>query len=220
MPSPYLQKFKDDVNQKEDKYPNTFILESKKEINEVFLTFDDGPDRVNTIKILKILKKEDVKATFFFLGSNIKRYKNIVKQAFIEGHTVAGHGYDHIDFRKLTLNDVYKNQILKTGMLIKEFIGMEYKFFRPPYGAVTEKQITFFQNKGFKIINWSVDSFDWQSSINKTKMIKEVMDNIHKGAIVLLHSGSSNKMTPDTLELLIKKIKKEGYKFSTIDKLF
>jgi peptidoglycan/xylan/chitin deacetylase (PgdA/CDA1 family) len=186
----------------------------------VALTFDDGPDPVYTRKILAILGQHHVKATFFLLGEKIKRYPDVVREIVQAGHAVGGHTYDHPDLRKLTLENA-GSEIAKTQAQFRSAVGFEPDFFRPPFGAVTEDEIAHFGEMGFKLIDWSIDSFDWDLKHNS---VAEILGKInaykHPGAIVLMHAaGPHHQHTVDALPLIIADLEKDGYHFLTVPEL-
>jgi peptidoglycan/xylan/chitin deacetylase (PgdA/CDA1 family) len=217
MPNAYLERFKSDANGKAARFPDVYVLEGSKQEKQIYLTFDDGPDRVNTPKILDILKAEGVQATFFFLGSRIETSPSTVRRAAAEGHMILPHGQTHIDFRKLPFKRVLNKQILPVAKRIETITGKRFpKAFRPPYGAVTDAQIEAFAKAGYRIFNWSVDSFDWMKGRKSDQIVAEVMRYVHPGAIILLHSGAANRQTPGALKTLIALLKKAGYRFATL----
>ena len=100
MPSPHLDHFKKEANRKAARFPDVYILEERTSDKHLYLTFDDGPDRINTPKILDVLKAQGVRATFFFLGERIEAAPEILRRAAAEGHVILPHGKGHVDFRK------------------------------------------------------------------------------------------------------------------------
>ena len=217
MPDSHLERFKQEANRKAARFPQSYILEEKTVQMRLYLTFDDGPDRVNTPKILDILKKEGVKATFFFLGERIEAAPGILRRAAREGHVILPHGNRHVDFRKHPFETVLAQQIRPVAETIEGLTQQHYPLaFRPPYGAVTDKQIEAFAKAGYRIINWSVDSFDWMKGRSSEQIVAEVMRYLHPGAIILLHSGGANRQTPRALGVLIPRLKKAGYRFDTL----
>jgi len=219
MPTPYLEAFKQDANAKEAANPGSYILQAKTDKQELCLTFDDGPDNHITPAVLRVLKNAGVKAAFFFLGEQIEHFPTVVKQALNEGHLVLSHGYRHRDFRKRSSESVEREEIRKSKELIEALGGEDVKMFRPPYGAVTDEQIRYFASRGYRIINWSVDSFDWQKGAKEQEIVDTVLHYAHPGAIILMHSGSANKNSPKALERIIRGLKEKGYRFVRLDKL-
>lgn len=220
MPSPRLEHFKAEANRKAHLFPQTYILQGDEHKKELYLTFDDGPDRRNTPKILDILKTEGVKATFFFLGEQIKRFPAVAARAHSEGHLILPHGLSHVDFRKRSIEALIKEQVLPAAKAVASVTGKEPKAFRPPYGAVTDAQIKALRLAGYRVINWSVDSFDWMRGRTSEQIVSEVEHFVHPGAIILLHSGPANSNTPEALRRLIRRLKDAGYGFGRIDTIY
>lgn len=217
MPNAQLEHFKQEANRKAARFPEVYLLEGAAADKTIYLTFDDGPDRVNTPNILDILKARGVPATFFFLGKRIETAPDILRRAASEGHLILPHGATHVDFRKHPYETVINEQLLPVAARIESLTGLHCpKAFRPPYGAVTDTQIAAFEKAGYRIINWSVDSFDWMRGRPSGLIVREVMRYVHPGAVILLHSGSANRNTPKALEALIPMLRKAGYRFATI----
>lgn len=179
----------------------------------IALTFDDGPNKKETPRLLDILKKEQVKSTFFVLGKNAKAYPEIIKRASAEGHEIENHSWDHPYLTKLSLNDAGK-QIADTDTIITELTKRTPLFLRPPYGAFDTgiKELT-----SHIILLWSIDPQDWKihDSASVEKYIKE---HIKPGDIILLHDIHTTSV--DAAALLIPALKKEGYTFVTVEELF
>lgn len=124
----------------------------------IALTFDDGPSSSVTPGVLDTLKRHNVKATFFVLGSSVIQNPGLVKRELEEGHQVGSHSWDHPQLTKQSTQEVY-NQILKTQKAVFDQTGYFPTTMRPPYGAVN-KQVA--EEIGLPIIQWSVDTEDWK----------------------------------------------------------
>jgi len=210
--------FKNTIEKQAQKYPHTFFLESPIVEKKIYLTFDDGPEKIYTKQILDILKRENIKASFFVIGENINYYPETVKRIIEEGHTIGHHSYDHINFQNYKPEYVFETQIKRTNQILKEKFNIETNLLRPPYGVITNQQIEFFKKLGYKIINWSIDTIDWNLKLDKNNIINRIKDQKHEGAIILMHSGGGNrKNTVESLSEIISILKKENYQFSTID---
>ena len=155
--------------------------------NAVSLTFDDGPDTTITPKVLDILKQYNVKAGFFFMGSRVNLNPQIVRRAYSEGNLILNHSWNHPNFTNEDLTSV-RNQIIMTEEIIKSIIGVRPTFVRPPYGAVNERVLPVITDTNNKAIIWSIDSMDWVQNVDKNTIVKNVLDNVRPGDIVLLHS--------------------------------
>jgi len=176
----------------------------------IVLSIDDGPSQY-TETILDILNKNQVRANFFLVGSEIESYPTMIKKIKNGGHEIGNHSYTHKDFQKMSVEEMYNNEILAFNNLLQNNRGGESFLVRPPYGSVSPKQIEFLKKKGYYIINWSLDTFDWKYKWNDS--LKSVQAKHHKGGIILLHS---NKKAPYLLPEIIRELKEEGYTFVTL----
>lgn len=179
----------------------------------IALTFDDGPSSSVTPGVLDTLKRHNVKATFFVLGSSVIQNPGLVKRELEEGHQVGSHSWDHPQLTKQSTQEVY-NQILKTQKAVFDQTGYFPTTMRPPYGAVN-KQVA--EEIGLPIIQWSVDTEDWKYR-NAGIVTKKVLAVATDGAIVLMHD--IHKTTAASLDTTLTKLKNQGYEFVTIDELY
>ncbi|HFS68230.1 MAG TPA: polysaccharide deacetylase family protein [Flavobacteriia bacterium] len=183
------------------------FLSDKKEI---FLTFDDGPIPVVTEFILDILQKHQVKATFFCVGENIKKYPTIYNRIVNEGHQTGNHTYNHLNGWK-TKTDKYIANVEKCRSV------QESLLFRPPYGKITKKQATILIEKGYKIIMWRLLSGDFDINNDPKKCYQNITNNIKSGDIIVFHDNiKSQEKILQILEKTITTLKNKGYNFKAI----
>ncbi|HAR63883.1 MAG: hypothetical protein DKM50_11345 [Candidatus Margulisiibacteriota bacterium] len=180
---------------------------------KVSLTFDDGPDPVTTPLILDILKKHNIKATFFMIGEKVKRYPEIAAMVVREGHGVGNHTYHHINLNKAS-EDKIINEIEWTQKSIKNATGVTPTLFRPPFGYYDDNALRALNKEKMKIILWSIDPLDYIQKRN-TKIISEVTDKLKKGSIILFHDTSKN--TAKYLDLIINDISNHNYQFDNLN---
>jgi peptidoglycan/xylan/chitin deacetylase (PgdA/CDA1 family) len=197
------------------------IYYKKSSVNQVALTFDDGPDSKYTPQILDILKEHNVKATFFLLGKLSQKYQGVVKRIAREGHTIANHTWSHANLTQLETDEV-EAEVEKTTKIIKEITNRKVNLLRPPYGHFSNELREMFAQTNYEIIHWSVDTLDWRAK-NKQEIIDKVEGQLHNGAIILLHSagGPTQDLTPTVQALpeLIEEIKARGLDLVTVDDL-
>lgn len=179
----------------------------------VALTFDDGPHRTQTPRLLDILKEKNVTATFFVLGKNIGGNEAILVRMTEENHEIANHSWSHPQLTKYSRANVEK-EIQNTNAEILRASGQESKLFRPPYGAYTTATL---KAGNVPFIMWSVDSFDWKHR-NVAKNLKTTMNQLHDGAIILYHD--IHKESVDTIPSLIEAIRAEWYEFLSVSELY
>jgi peptidoglycan/xylan/chitin deacetylase (PgdA/CDA1 family) len=185
---------------------------------QIALTFDDGPTDIS-FKIIQILNKHNVKATFFWLGKNLDQNKEVIKLAEYSGHQIANHSWDHENGWQLSNTELWSRQVEKS---LKEFerTGLgKSSYYRPPYGAITQNQIDYLAAKNIKTILWSITTMDWDPNQNQEgEMFEKFKNHLHNGAIVLLHDfdfGNINAKIKD-LEQMIIYGKTKGYNFVNV----
>lgn len=217
--NPRLARFTRTVAKQAAQFPAGFYLQALKPGRAVALTFDDGPDPKMTPRLLGILAKHKVKATFFLVGQRAALYPALVKAIHEAGHAIGGHGYQHVNLAKRSVTAAWWH-VLTTQKVFESIIGVRPLFYRPPYGAVTNPQVAYFAKRGVKTINWSVDSYDWDRKRNAVdRIIATVLQHAHDGAIILLHSGSWRANTAKALPTIIDKLRARGHTFETIPQL-
>ena len=183
----------------------------------VTLTFDDGPDEVMTPKVLDVLKKYDVKATFFLIGANVDKYPDIVRRVVAEGHIVANHTYSHSGLFPLSSGECVKQELLKCRESIKSVIGRYPMLFRPPFGVTNPIIGRAVKALGLRTIGWSVRSLDTVKGTSREDVCRKVAAKMHPGAIILLHDRCEE--ADRLLEAIILAAKKNDYDFVGLDKM-
>lgn len=168
------------------------IDESEKKI---YLSFDDGPNPITTIPILKILKKYNVLAHFFCVGDNVLKYPNIFQEIKKEGHIIGNHTFNHLNGWKTTLKD-YLDDVEKADEIIQS------TFFRPPYGRLTTGQAKALNQK-YKIIMFDVIPGDFDKNIDSDLCIERIKKTSEKGSIIVLHD---NLKTWDKTQFILPSI--------------
>jgi len=203
------------------KYPDTFKLRGSSQEKKVALTFDDGPDTRFTPKVLDVLKANQVKATFFLLGSQASAYPDVVQRIVREGHVIGNHSYSHANMPKLSV-EKFQYQIERTENILQSQIGYAPKLIRPPYGAINEEQVQWVASHRYMIVNWNVDSLDWKS-LKSDQVLQNIMRQTKPGSIILQHSGGADTQdlsgTVQALGPLISQLKAAGYSFVTVPEL-
>ncbi len=182
----------------------------------IALTFDDGPWPKTTTQILDILKKNNIKATFFWVGRYLQTYPELGKQVAAAGHAIGNHTWSH-QYIKYN-EDGAAREIDRTSSLIEEVTGVKTSMFRPPGGILNNGLTAYAQKKNYAVIMWSADSFDWRTATQS--LIDNVMSQANSGGIVLMHDGGGNRSrTVQALPDIIARLRKEGYKFVTVPEL-
>lgn len=185
----------------------------------VALTYDDGPHPEWTPKMIELLRSKNVKATFYLLGQEIKRFPDIAREIHENGFELGNHTMNHPNFNQSKWNsENITEQLQDTNDLIAEYAGVNKVLtMRPPYGNTPKKLEAVCKDLGLAIIAWDVDTNDWESGVTADDMVENIMKNLKDGSIILMHD--KHKKTYDTTEAVIDKIRAEGYEFVTVSEL-
>ena len=194
-------------------YEDIIIKHGNEDEKVIALTFDDGPDKDFTPQVLDILKKNNVKATFFLIGANTEQEesKKIVKRMYEEGHLIGNHTYRHVDLSKISGREAEK-EIKTTDEAIKKITGHETEFIRPPFGAMPEGE----EDPDKIYVKWTVDSLDWVTK-DTEKIVEKVTADTKEGDVILMHDcyGESVEAALQIVDIM----EKQGYEFVTADEL-
>ena len=184
---------------------------------QIAISFDAAWGNEDTQEILDILKKQDVKATFFMTGGWVESYPDDVKRILEDGHDLGNHSENHKQMSTLSESEC-REEIMKVHEKVKELTGYEMQLFRPPYGDYNNQVINVTYACGYYPIQWNVDSLDW-----KDYGVQEIINTVcnHKslgnGTIILCHNGA--KYTAQALDTMITQLKEKGYEFVPISQL-
>lgn len=201
-----------------EKY-DAFYAEQTEE-KHIYLTFDVGYENGNTASILDTLKKHNVSATFFVVGTYIESDPELVKRMAEEGHIVGNHTWHHPDMSQIAALDTFKKELVDVEDAYREVTGEEMtKFYRPPQGKYSESNLQMAQELGYKTFFWSLAYVDWYDDNQPTKeeAFDKLLGRIHPGAIVLLHSTSDTNSL--ILDELIQKWEEMGYTIRPLTEL-
>lgn len=179
----------------------------------VALTFDDGPHPTVTRKVVELLRKKGIKATFFVLGMNVKKYMDIVQLIADNGNEIGIHSYDHPNFHLMTAAQI-KRQIDDTYDLVVQASAFQPVALRPPYGNLSREAA---RKVDKFVVNWSVDPEDWKYRDAK-KVAQSVLGVVKSGDIVLMHD--IYETSADAAAIIIDELLEQGYRFVTVSELF
>lgn len=179
------------------------------------LTFDAAWDDADTDILINVLKKYNVPATFFMVGSWVEKYPESVKKFYESGHEIMNHTDTHPHIDKLS--DVkIKAEIENCNKKIEGITGTRPILFRGPYGEYNNAVIQEAQNQNMFVIQWDVDSLDWKN-LSAPEIVSRVTNRVKPGSIMLFHNGAKN--TPEALPQVIEKLQADGYAFVKVSDL-
>ncbi|SHJ05796.1 delta-lactam-biosynthetic de-N-acetylase [Desulfofundulus thermosubterraneus] len=183
----------------------------------LYLTFDEGYENGYTAKILDILKANNVKAAFFVTGHYIKSQPELVKRMVAEGHIVGNHTMNHPSLPDIS-DDEIKKELQSVEELYTRLTGKKMKYLRPPKGEYSERTLAVTRQLGYYNIFWSLALVDWiPMPGGPQEAYQSVMDNLHNGAVILLHAVSRDNT--EALDRILKDARAQGYTFKTLDDL-
>jgi peptidoglycan/xylan/chitin deacetylase (PgdA/CDA1 family) len=182
----------------------------------IALTFDDGPSE-HTNEVLDILKKFNVKATFFLIGSKIEANKEVLKRLIDEGHQLGNHTFHHSKSTGFYPVPKLKEELESTRALVKQLAGLNMKLYRPPFGVTSPNLAKVVSQLRLNVIGWSVRSFDTTAQ-SAESIIQRVLKQVKPGAVVLLHDD--REKCGRILETIIPHLLSQHYTFATVGELF
>ena len=182
----------------------------------VSITFDDGPDSIITPKVIDLLKKFDVEATFFCIGKNIIGNNDIIENLHDNGHIIGNHSYSHSYTFDIMSSEEMAFEIRNTNQLIYSIINKTPKLFRPPFGVTNPLVKKAIIKTGMVSIGWSLRTFD---TVKKEEDIfNKFIKNINPGDVILCHDNSEKTLR--CLEKILLYLKENNYSVVSLDKLF
>ena len=176
----------------------------------VYLTFDDGPIPEITPWVLKMLDSYDIKATFFCVGDNVRKYGEIYDQILSNGHRAGNHTYNHLQ-GWLSTSKKFMDNTSKAGELINSDL------FRAPHGHMVFPQPALLKKRGYKIIMWDVVTRDYNKKLSPERILDNVKKYTRDGSIILFHDSLKAEVNMKyALPHAIEWLQKEGYSFKLI----
>jgi len=188
---------------------NNLVWNLPNDMNRVFLTFDDGPIPKVTPWVLKQLEKHDAKATFFMVGENVKKHHDIARQVESAGHSIGNHTEHHLKGWKNSTFTYARNTLLASE-------SISSPLFRPPYGKMSRAQSKALRSR-FTIVMWDVLSGDFDATIPSDIVVKNVLDNVQSGSIIVMHDSlKAESHLRHALPIILKELKNSGYSLESI----
>ena len=176
--------------------------------NKVAVTFNCAVGNSDIDEILTILKKYDVKATFFLLGSWADDYIEEVQKIYDAGHEIGNHGYSHNDLPTMSYENILLD-IQQCNETVRNITGCSPVLFRAPSGAYDNKTISAAEELGMMTIQWDVDTLDWKN-ISAEEIIEKIRVNAKKGSVIQLHTGTEH--TAEALPQILDYLKEQQLK--------
>ncbi|MCL2627591.1 MAG: polysaccharide deacetylase family protein [Oscillospiraceae bacterium] len=181
---------------------------------KIALTFDDGPS-IYTTKILNTLQHNEGRLSFFVMGSFVEEHKGKIIRAAHMGCEIICHTWDHPDYTKLSKRAI-KKQLYSTIAAIAKVTGSVTPIFRPPYGAYDEKVEFVARKLGLSMVNWSVDTKDWEC-LDADTIYSVIMNEVKDGDIILCHDVYDS--TAKAMTRVIPDLIAQGYELVTVSEL-
>ncbi|WP_025761940.1 polysaccharide deacetylase family protein [Dyadobacter tibetensis] len=187
---------------------------NKGKSNAVTLTFDDGPDPVQTPLILAALKEQEVKATFFLIGKKADQYPELVNQIVQEGHIVGNHSYSHHMLIGFFSRRRLKKDLEQCNAVIEQITGKRPLYFRPPFGVTNPRYADVLKELGMQSVGWSLRSLDTKAK-NKYALIERILVRLKKKDIILLHDNQ--EVTADAIDDIVQHCRQKKIAIETLD---
>ncbi|MGA8438143.1 MAG: polysaccharide deacetylase family protein [Candidatus Sulfotelmatobacter sp.] len=190
---------------------------------QLALSYDDGPNDPHTLHLLEVLAKHQVHATFFLMGSFVRRRPDIVRDLAKAGHVIGNHTFNHPLLIFQSEAEVRK-ELSDCRSAIHDAVGEHSHLFRPPFGGRRPGVLRLTRELGMEPIMWRVTGFDWNAPPAEV-IERRVSRQIHGGDVILLHDGGHKEMGADRSQTvkatdhLLKRYRDEGYEFVTIPQM-
>lgn len=181
----------------------------------VALTFDDGPSRENTPRILDILARHEAHATFFVLGNRAAKMGDVLETIDAAGHEIGNHSFSHPNFKTLWKPQI-RDEVCQTQRAVEDAIGKRPALFRPPFGRYAPSAVGVLGALGYDFVLWDTDAEDWRFD-DPAQMADHVVRNAHSGSVILLHDRES--ITVHALPQILEGLERRGLQVVPVSEL-
>jgi peptidoglycan/xylan/chitin deacetylase (PgdA/CDA1 family)/GT2 family glycosyltransferase len=191
----------------------------------IALTFDDGPNEPYTSQVLGILERFGIKATFFIIGQNARRYPEVCQRIVTMGNVIGNHSYHHCKSLCLRRSKAVAREVEQAHQAIYECTGFEPKLFRPPHGFRTPWLMRTVGRLGYRVVTWDNMTGDWKANKSAEEIERNIVQRAKPGGVIVLHDGRDSIPSYDRSQMLqalpfvIGTLKKRGFDFVTIPEL-
>lgn len=175
-----------------------------------YLTFDDGPDPVNTPKVLEVLKRHNAKATFFMIGVKLPGQEALTLRVIAEGHRIGNHTSAHTGTFPLMGTKAMMADLQACSSLLESITGTRVYLFRPPFGVTNPTIGRCVRRLGYSVVGWNIRTFDTKHP-DPEYVLSRVKKGLKPGSVILLHDRLPQ--SPEILERVLTYLEEEGYKF-------
>ena len=190
---------------------------------QIALTYDDGPNDPHTLKLLDVLAKHSVRATFFMIGRYVQQRPDIARAVAQGGHVIGNHTFTHplLIFESAART---RTQLVDCHQALEDAVGEHSNVFRPPFGGRRPATLRVARALGLETVMWDVTGYDWNAP-PAAVIEKKVMRQMRGGDVILLHDGGHRAMGADraqtviATENLIRRYKDQGYEFVTVEEM-
>src|SRR5712691_3072687 len=190
---------------------------------QIALTYDDGPNDPHTMRLLEVLARHDVRATFFLIGGHVKQRPEIAREIVAAGHVVGNHTFTHplLTFKS---ESHIRHELEQCRSALQDAVGEHSNLFRPPFGGRRPAVLRIARDLGMSAVMWNVTGYDWNAP-PAAKIERKVAKQIRGGNVILLHDGGHKQLGADRSQTviatdhLIARFKPEGYEFVNIPQM-
>jgi peptidoglycan/xylan/chitin deacetylase (PgdA/CDA1 family) len=190
---------------------------------QLALTYDDGPNDPHTFRLLDVLAKHDVEATFFLIGRFVEQRPDIAREVAKAGHAIGNHTFTHPNLIFVN-NRETRSELERCTRAIEDALGQTPRLFRPPFGGRRPGTLAIPRSLGLEPIMWNITGYDWNAPPAE-QIVRRVSGKIRGGDVILLHDGSHHGMGGDrsqtviATEQIFERWKAQGFEFTTIPQM-
>jgi peptidoglycan/xylan/chitin deacetylase (PgdA/CDA1 family) len=190
---------------------------------QLALTYDDGPNDPYTWRLMEVLERHGVKATFFLIGRYVQEKPEIARALVDAGHALGSHTWDHPNLI-FESSDEVRRQLQQTQRAIFDATGVDAKLFRPPFGGRRPVSLRVARSLGLQTVMWSVTCYDWKAK-SADEIVSHAERQVRGGDVILLHDGEHHRIGVDrsrsveASDRILTRYQAEGYEFVTIPRM-